>query len=90
MAVLDNANAKFDTVIADYTRIKMSKPICAHNGCTKKLALTSITCKCEKTFCTLHRYPTDHDCKFDFHLSAKEILLKTMSTPIVAEKFEKI
>lgn len=68
----------------------MSSAKCAHTGCKKKLTLTSITCKCEKTFCNLHRYPTDHSCSFDFHASAKNNLLKFMSTPIVAQKLEMI
>ena len=63
---------------------------CNHTDCKKKLTLTSITCKCEKTFCPVHRYPADHACTFDFHASAKQVLLKTMSTPIVAQKLEMI
>ena len=80
---------KFDCVYDTKPPIKMPEK-CAHSDCKKKLALTSITCKCEKTFCPNHRYPTDHACSFDFHNSAKQVLLKTMSTPIVAAKLEMI
>lgn len=64
------------------------KEKCAHNGCKTTLTLANITCKCEKKFCSIHRYPSDHDCSFDFQASAREILLKTMSTPIIAQKVE--
>ena len=80
---------KFDDLYDMKIPIKMPEK-CAHSDCKKKLTLTSITCKCEKTFCSMHRYPTDHSCSFDFHNSAKEVLLKTMSTPIVAPKLEMI
>ena len=64
--------------------------MCNHSSCKKKLTLTSITCKCEKQFCPVHRYPTDHACTFDFHERAKENLMKFMSTPIIAKKVDVI
>ena len=53
-----------------------------------KLTLVSIRCKCEKKFCDKHRYPEDHACTYDFRAAGKDILLKTMSTAVVAKKIE--
>jgi hypothetical protein len=55
-----------------------------------KLALTDFPCKCQKTYCYKHRPCEEHACSFDFRESARETLLKTMSTPVVAAKIEVI
>jgi hypothetical protein len=68
----------------------MAKTKCEHEGCGKKLDITAFPCKCQKKFCPAHRYASDHDCTFDYQGSAKQILLKTMSTPVVAAKVEAI
>ena len=68
----------------------MAKETCAYENCKAKLTLASITCKCEKKYCPTHRYPTEHACSFDFKESARQVLLKTMSTPIVAPKVQMI
>jgi len=59
---------------------------CCKEGCSYKLKLTDFPCRCEKYFCAKHRVAEDHDCSFDYKSYNKDILLKTMSTPIVAEK----
>ena len=61
---------------------------CSFEACRKKLSISTFACKCEKKFCPDHRYATDHACTFDYQLSAKQILLKTMSTPIVSQKVQ--
>lgn len=68
----------------------MPKEICCKDGCTKRLLLTAVTCKCRNKFCNEHRHPEDHECSFDFLKSAQNTLLKSMSTPIVAKKIEAI
>jgi AN1-type zinc finger and ubiquitin domain-containing protein 1 len=68
----------------------MPKQICAHEDCKKKLNLTDFPCKCEKVFCTQHRYASEHNCSFDYRASSTTELLKTMSTPVVAQKIEVI
>jgi predicted nucleic acid binding AN1-type Zn finger protein len=68
----------------------MPRDICAQEGCEKKLALTSIQCKCEKKFCNTHRYPEDHACTFDFKSDGKKELLKYMSTSVTFKKVEAI
>ena len=35
--------------------------------CKKKLAICEgIECRCKNVYCSLHRYPSDHACKFDY------------------------
>jgi hypothetical protein len=68
----------------------MPKKCCAKEGCGKKLELTAFPCKCQKLYCSLHRYQTEHDCQYDYHAAAKEELLKTMSTAVVAQKLQVI
>lgn len=48
------------------------KKRCEFEGCKKKLMLTSITCKCGKTFCNLHRYMEEHNCDFDIKKDCRE------------------
>ena len=66
------------------------KKRCSLDSCNKKLGLCGFSCKCKKEFCPLHRDPFVHKCTFDYHEDAKNNLLKTMSTPVVAKKEEVI
>ncbi len=64
-----------------------SKRCCA-DGCKKKLMLSDFPCKCGKKHCATHRAPEVHACTFDFKASHREILLQTMSTPVLAKKID--
>jgi predicted nucleic acid binding AN1-type Zn finger protein len=66
------------------------KPRCEAEGCRTRLTLTDFACKCQKTFCSKHRPCEEHACGFDFRAAARQELLKTMSTPIIAAKVEVI
>jgi hypothetical protein len=66
------------------------KSKCEKPGCGKKLDLTAFACKCQKKFCTAHRYAVEHDCSFDYRGNAKEELMKFMSSPVVAAKIDVI
>ncbi len=68
----------------------MGSSKCQKEGCGKRLDLTAFPCKCDKKFCTAHRYAVEHDCPFDYRGSAKQELLRTMSSPVVALKVESI
>ncbi len=59
---------------------------CMKEGCKCKLKLTDYACRCGKYFCGEHRLSEYHGCTFDYKAFNKEYLLKTLSTPIVAEK----
>ena len=62
--------------------VKALKPPkrCQHKSCKKKLSLVekTISCKCKKYFCRLHRFPEEHECSFDFRADDKEKLEKTL------------
>jgi len=80
---------KFEGVCLYHTS-KMPKVKCPAEGCHMKIRLVDVACKCEKTYCPKHRHPEEHACTFDYRASAKEVLLKYMSTPVVASKIEAI
>ena len=43
--------------------------------CRKKLTLTnSFSCRCERSFCPLHRHPESHACTFDFKTEGRKLL----------------
>ena len=69
---------------------KSPPPRCEHTNCKKKLTLTSIRCKCEKYFCSTHRYESEHACTFDYRAEQKDNLNKYMSTAVIAKKIEAI
>lgn len=52
--------------------------------------LTDIVCKCEKKFCSLHRYSEGHGCKFDYKAEHEKNLMKHMSTAVIAKKIDVI
>jgi hypothetical protein len=68
----------------------MPKEICSHEGCPKKLTITTTTCKCERKFCGAHKCPETHACTFDFKAERRRDLLRLMSTPVTAKKVEAI
>jgi predicted nucleic acid binding AN1-type Zn finger protein len=63
---------------------------CQHPQCRVKLTLTSIRCKCEKYFCSKHRYETEHGCDFDYKAEGKKQLERYLSSPVIAVKVEAI
>ena len=60
---------------------------CSYINCNKKINLTSIKCKCEKIFCSYHRYPEQHNCDFNYkdEMSKK---LKDLNPKITNKKVE--
>lgn len=87
--------SKFDALNIDTNLKEMSDkpsppPRCEHTNCRKKLTLTSIRCKCEKYFCSAHRYESEHACTFDYRAEQKENLNKYMSTAVITKKVEVI
>jgi hypothetical protein len=64
-------------------------PINCHQ-CQKKLRLsTSFKCKCNQTFCSLHRYSDRHKCSFDYKAAARDTLAKD-NPKVVARKVQDI
>jgi len=63
---------------------------CEKEGCTKKLTLASISCKCKKFYCLSHRYESEHRCTFDYREEQTKLLSKYMSSPVISQKLETI
>ena len=63
---------------------KTKRERCSFEGCSKKLLLTDIKCKCEKRYCQKHRLPETHHCSFNFKTEGleqlKNELVKTESS----------
>jgi hypothetical protein len=58
-------------------------------SCKKQVGLTSFKCRCENTFCGLHRYAEKHSCSFDFKAVGHEAIAK--ANPVVkAAKIDKL
>lgn len=62
---------------------------CSFNGCNKKLSISCIRCKCDKLFCNLHTFYTEHNCTYDFKEEYKQELIKK-NKRIKIIKIEKI
>eukprot|EP01017_Pseudomicrothorax_dubius_P012370 TRINITY_DN1506_c0_g3_i4.p1 TRINITY_DN1506_c0_g3~~TRINITY_DN1506_c0_g3_i4.p1 ORF type:complete len:153 (+),score=33.84 TRINITY_DN1506_c0_g3_i4:81-539(+) len=56
--------------------------------CARKVGMLGYKCKCEMTYCKLHRLPEEHDCNFDFQTRDREKLM--VANPLVrADKVQK-
>jgi predicted nucleic acid binding AN1-type Zn finger protein len=62
---------------------------CECDGCNKKLVLTDFACKCEKYFCSTHRYVNDHKCNYDYKSEGINNLKKQL-VQVSGDKLEKI
>lgn len=64
---------------------KNGKTRCA--VCNKKLVLDYFNCSCsnDQVFCSSHRFPSDHQCTFDFKKVHKERIRKT-NPKVMGEK----
>ncbi|KAJ4950400.1 hypothetical protein NE237_027232 [Protea cynaroides] len=57
--------------------------------CRKRVGLTGFKCRCEQTFCSLHRYSDKHNCLFDYKTAGQDAIAR--ANPVVkADKIEKI
>ncbi|XP_063722547.1 AN1-type zinc finger protein 6-like isoform X2 [Symsagittifera roscoffensis] len=66
---------------------KSSKPRC--KVCKKKLGLTDMSCRCGGLYCSMHRYPDDHACSFDYRTEGQNAL-RLANPKVDGEKIAKI
>lgn len=45
--------------------------LCQFEGCEKRVKITDLSCRCEKTFCKIHKFPENHKCEYDYREPAK-------------------
>ena len=60
------------------TKKVSNKLTCAHKECNKKIKLVDQMmgkCRCNNTYCILHRMPECHDCSYNFTIN-KEIFIQ--------------
>ncbi|KAH9607969.1 hypothetical protein KSS87_006256 [Heliosperma pusillum] len=75
--------------VGDSSNIAKIQPANRCTLCKKRVGLTGFKCRCEQTFCSLHRYSDKHDCAFDYKGSAQDAIAR--ANPVVkAEKIDKI
>uniref|UniRef100_A0ACD5UZY8 Uncharacterized protein n=1 Tax=Avena sativa TaxID=4498 RepID=A0ACD5UZY8_AVESA len=53
--------------------------------CRKKVGILGFRCRCEGTFCSVHRYSDKHDCGFDYKTAGREKIAKH-NPLVVADK----
>lgn len=79
----NNSNNNLNVCIKS-KRFKLSCGIC-----NKKLPIFVIKCKCNKSYCSIHRYSDEHDCTYDYKTEfQKELTLKNKKIKVM--KVEKI
>eukprot|EP01017_Pseudomicrothorax_dubius_P034334 TRINITY_DN4692_c0_g2_i5.p1 TRINITY_DN4692_c0_g2~~TRINITY_DN4692_c0_g2_i5.p1 ORF type:complete len:153 (+),score=16.87 TRINITY_DN4692_c0_g2_i5:130-588(+) len=57
--------------------------------CSRKVGMMGYKCKCERTFCRIHRLPEEHSCTFDFATRDRQKLAASNPT-VIGEKVAKI
>ncbi|KQK12824.2 hypothetical protein BRADI_1g06210v3, partial [Brachypodium distachyon] len=53
--------------------------------CRKKVGILGFRCRCEGTFCSVHRYADKHACGFDYKTAAQE-QIAAKNPVVVADK----
>ena len=53
--------------------------------CHKKVKISSVPCRCQLTFCEVHKLPEAHTCAFDYKKHHQE-LVRARNPKIVAPK----
>ncbi|XP_051230370.1 zinc finger A20 and AN1 domain-containing stress-associated protein 7-like [Lolium perenne] len=53
--------------------------------CRKKVGLLGFRCRCDGTFCSVHRYSDKHECGFDYKSAGREEIAKH-NPMVVADK----
>uniref|UniRef100_A0ACD6A8N0 Uncharacterized protein n=1 Tax=Avena sativa TaxID=4498 RepID=A0ACD6A8N0_AVESA len=77
-----------DTAAADTSVPSVKQQASAANRCAtcrKKVGLLGFRCRCEGTFCSVHRYSDKHDCGFDYKTAGREQIAKH-NPVVVADK----
>lgn len=57
------------------------------SACNKKVGFLGLECRCGSMFCSLHRYPEQHDCTFDFKTHDRNTLKESV---VGGGEFQKI
>jgi predicted nucleic acid binding AN1-type Zn finger protein len=77
------AAAAVDTSVPSVKQQVSAANRCA--TCRKKVGLLGFRCRCEGTFCSVHRYSDKHECGFDYKTAGREQIAKR-NPVVVADK----
>lgn len=44
--------------------------------CLKKNTIMEFKCKCNNIYCSIHRYPEEHDCSYDYKQNEKRKIVE--------------
>lgn len=66
-----------------------SLTVCEYENCKRKLSIVSLKCRCGNTYCTKHKFFTDHNCTYDYKENHKNYIEK-VNQKIVTDKLVKI
>ncbi|XP_044392290.1 zinc finger A20 and AN1 domain-containing stress-associated protein 7-like [Triticum aestivum] len=87
----DGAAASSTAAALDSSVTSVKQPPVAANRCatcSKKVGLLGFRCRCEGTFCSVHRYSEKHDCAFDYKTTGQEQIAKH-NPVVVADKISR-
>ena len=82
-------NKRTETQTKEIKEKSKSKKRCSHPECSKKLKMTDVKCRCENTYCAIHRLPESHNCQFDYITMGRGQLNKILPK-VVSSKVDKI
>uniref|UniRef100_M8BVP0 Uncharacterized protein n=1 Tax=Aegilops tauschii TaxID=37682 RepID=M8BVP0_AEGTA len=85
-AAASSAAAAVDPSVTSVKQPPVSANRCA--TCRKKVGLLGFRCRCEGTFCSVHRYSEKHDCGFDYKTAGQEQIAKH-NPVVVADKISR-
>jgi hypothetical protein len=71
-------------------KAQKNKKRCFHSECRKKVGLTGLECKCGYIFCSMHRWPDQHNCDFDFKTHDRNNLAKLVTGGGEFSKMQKL
>ena len=64
------------TILKKKKKKKKKKNRCSFEGCNKKLTISTVTCKCNKRFCGIHRNQSRHNCPINDKLDKFKLMQK--------------
>ncbi len=86
---MPTSSATSKTDATTISKSSKSKRRCGFSDCKKRLGLTQFDCRCEGTFCTRHRNPSEHNCTYNHQKRGRE-LLSAVNNRVVADKVQRI
>ena len=75
-SILDSISKNVNVKDVNITKLQKDKTRCF--GCSKKVGLVGIECRCGYIYCSICRVPDKHTCSFDYITHDRSILEKAL------------